>query len=131
MLGDHRLVSIPHQEGQELDFSMPNRTRNHLPRPESNERRIGSQGVINSRSNTTLLTTLTPFLRHSDNLLYGLAIFWNPHAVERAVNEDQGSDKEEAADHVFGGLVFHGHGDFHGEQAKERGELDYRIHCHR
>src|ERR1043166_8743330 len=54
----------------------------------------------------------------------------NPHAVKRAIHEDQRNNEEERANSGFGTLIFHGHGDFHGEQTEQGGEFDHRIHRH-
>src|ERR1017187_1456347 len=57
-------------------------------------------------------------------------VFWNPHAVKRPVNEDQRNHEEEHANAGLGASLcfWHGHGDFRGQKAKERGELDHRVH---
>src|SRR5215472_14787385 len=58
-------------------------------------------------------------------------IFGNPHAVEGTINKDQRDDEEKHANACFDSLIGHGHGDFSGEQTKQRGEFDNRIHRHR
>src|SRR5208283_1324719 len=60
-------------------------------------------------------------------------IFRNPHAVERAIDENKRDEEETYADdhlrHLM--LFLHGHRDFRREQAKQSGEFDHRVHGHR
>jgi len=63
-----------------------------------------------------------------DEFAVGSRFFlWDAHAVEGAIDEDEGDDEEERADASFQVLIFHGHGDFHREQAEQRGEFDHGV----
>ena len=53
----------------------------------------------------------------------------NPHAVERAITKNSATMKKNAPMRGLE-LIRHRHGDFHREQAEQRGEFDHRVHRH-
>ena len=55
-------------------------------------------------------------------------LFGNAHAVEGAVDKEAGDNEEEGADAGLNTLVFHGHSDFHRQQAEQGREFDDRVH---
>src|ERR1017187_6967029 len=88
----------------------------------------GGCAPISSRRLDTTTISPPPAVKSSALRLSGGLFFGDAHAVEGAVNEDEGDDKEENANAGLGALIFHGDGDLGGQKAKEGGELDDGVH---